>query len=128
LVVGFFREYGGEFGVFRGKDRFGLGFFSCQGEFHGGGEFGNHRRSHGDKAGSAADDSVDDPVFDGSGEELILFLPVVELIEFLVSDGVDMDMARGSECGAFEVGVVAGGIYGVGEEEFFGLVEGFGNR
>jgi hypothetical protein len=74
------------------------------------------------------DDLVDDSVFDGPEEVLVLFLPVVELVEFLVSDGGDMNMSGGSKCGSFEVGVVAGGVHGVEEEEVFGLVEGFRNR
>jgi hypothetical protein len=78
-----------------GKNGFGLGFFCCQGEFCGSGEFGYYGRFHGDELGSAVDDSIDDTVFDGSGEVLILFLPIIELVEFLVGDGIDVDMPGG---------------------------------
>jgi hypothetical protein len=128
LVVGFFGEHGGELEVFRVKNRFGLGFFGCQGELCGCSELSNHGGSHGDKARSAADNSVDDSIFNCPEEVLVLFLPVIELIEFLVGNGVDMNISGGSECGTFEVGVVMGGVHGVGKEEVFRLVEEFRNR
>jgi hypothetical protein len=48
------------------------------------------------------DDTVDNVVFNGSREVLILFLSVIEFIEFLVSDSIDVDMLGGRSLGCLK--------------------------
>ena len=55
------------------------------------------------------------------------FFPSIVLEESGISDGVDMDVLRGSTGGFLEVGIVVGGVGGVGKVEILRLVRGFIN-
>jgi len=88
MVGGLLGEYRGELRVFGGKDSFGFGCFRSSGEFCGGGEAGDDRRSHGDEAGTASYDSVEGSVFAGPVDVGRLFFPLVEFEEAGVCDGI----------------------------------------
>jgi len=124
MVCGFFGKYGGELGVFGGKDGFGLCRFSGCGEFSGGSEAGDNRGAHRNKTGTAPYDSVEGSVFASSINVRGFFLPLVVLKEARICDGVHVYVARGAS-GGFKERVVSFVVDLVGGEEEFGFVNRF---
>ena len=124
MVCGFFGKYGGELGVFGGKDGFGFCSFSSSGEFSGGGKAGDYRGAHRDKAGTASYNSVEGSVFTSSINVCGFFFPLVILEEARICDGIHIYMARGTS-GGFKEGVVSFVVDFVGSKEEFGFIDGF---
>ena len=124
MVCSFFVEDRSELGVFGGKDGFGFrGFCGCS-KFHSGGEAGNYRGFHRDKAGTTSDNSMEGSVFMGSVDVGGFFFPLVVLEEARISDGIYVNMARRAS-GGFKEGVMLFIVNFVGGEEEFGFVDGF---
>jgi len=111
-------------GVFRRKDGFGFSSFCSRSKFGGGGEAGNYRRSHGDKVGTASDDSVKGSVFTSPVDIGGFFLPLVKFEEAGVSDCVYIDMVR-RVCRGSEEGVVSFVVDFMRGEEEFGFIDEF---
>ena len=74
--------------------------------------------------GSTSDDSVEGLVCICMRQELGFFFPSIVFEESRISDGIDIDMLRGSVVGFPKVRVVVGGIGGMGEIEVLRLVKG----
>jgi len=124
MVCSFFGKYGGELGVFGGKDGFGLCRFSGCGKLSGDGEASNNGGAHRNKMGAAPYDSVEGSVFASSVYVRGLFLPLVVLKEVRICDGVHVYVARGAS-GGFKERVVSFVVDLVGGEEKFGFVDRF---
>ena len=111
-------------GVFGGKDGFGFCSLGGGGEFSGGGEAGDYRRAHGDKAGTASYNSVEGPVFASSINVSGFFFPLVKFEEARIHDGIHIYVTRGAS-GGFKEGVVSFVVDFMGSEEEFGFIDGF---
>ena len=109
-----------------GKSLFGLCIFSSGSKLGGSGDFGNIFLQGGsfvEKTRATANDPVEDLVVIGVGKELRFLFPSIVLTEFRVSEDVDMNMFSGTKSGSLVEGVVMRCVSGVGEVEFFGLVQ-----
>ena len=112
MVRGFLGEDGGELSEFGRKGGFWFVPFGFHGKFGGGGEFGDDRRSLGERAGFSVDGLEKGAVVKSTGEELFLVLLFKEAIKVVVVDGGYMDVLR-----CREVGVVAFRVFGTGGVE-----------
>ena len=118
VVCGFLGKYGGELRVFRGEDGFWFRCFSGSGEFGGGGEAGDDRGAHGNKAGTASNNSVEGSVFSCSVDVCGFFLPLIIFEESRICDSVYVYVARGTSWG-FKERVVSLIVDFVGGEKKF---------
>jgi len=124
VVCGFLGEYGGELRVFGRKDGFWFCCFCGSGKFGGGGEAGDDRGAHGNKAGTTPNNSVEGSIFSCSVYIRGFFLPFVVFKEARIGDGVYVYVTRRAS-GRFEERVVSSVIDFVGGKEEFRFVDGF---
>lgn len=124
MASSLFGEDRGEQRIFRRKDNLGFGSFGSYCKFRGGGEASNHQKSERSKVKAITDDSLNGLEFPCSIDESKLFFPLIIFRKARVSDGIYINMARGSGEGSAGR-VVSFDIDFVGDEKESGFVDRF---
>ena len=74
---------------------------------------------------STSDDPVDCPVLSGTEDIFVLHFPIIICEEMLISDGINVGVARGFDGGSNETIFMLFGVDREGAEKLLGLVKGF---